>query len=179
MIAGTKAPVTKSMTKSLVYLRPLRVACVRAVGPYETSVPQAWTAMETWLAGQGLLAARGSRYGLLRDNPNNVADAACRYDACVALEPNIDERFARDIDIMTLPGGPYARLRHVGSADALIQSAGNVYSSFTPQAGLQIDERRPLVTIYLGQARDQSALRADVCVPLTSAATRVRLGQAA
>ena len=95
------------MIGGLVYLRPARMVFVRATGPYETSIPHAWEKMFAWLEKSGIDNPVGRGFGLARDNPATVGPQNCRYDACVEVKPQYEERAGRELGLMTLPGGSY------------------------------------------------------------------------
>ena len=163
------------MSSGLVYLRPTRLVYLRLVGPYESTIPEAWSKLYAWYAKCGTGTPAGRAYGLARDNPNRVGAENCRYDACIETSPLIDERALRELGLITLPGGPYARTRHVASYDLLRNSLANLHNGFAAPRDLKVDDRRPVVTIYLDDPRrmDDAKLRADVCVPVSAArATR-------
>ena len=156
------------MKNAVVYLRPWRIAYVRKTGPYESTIPAAWDHMLGWLEKHGLHSPIGRGFGLMRDCPSLVAPDQCRYDACIDLNPFFEERAIRELGVQTLPGGSYVRTRHFGSYDELRPELPRMYETFQTPAGLQIDQRRPLVTIYLDDPRQHGAedLRADICVPV-------------
>jgi AraC family transcriptional regulator len=156
------------MKTGLVYLRPARMTYVRVTGPYDTSIPQAWNEILAWLDKNGMNTPITGGYGLARDNPQRVGPENCRYDACVPVDPAFEERAGRELGLITLPAGPYARLRQASGSDALRSVVANVHSSFVAPAELRLDDRRPVVTIYLSNPRQQEGklLRADVCVPV-------------
>lgn len=162
------------MKSGLVYLRPWRLAYVRQVGPYETTIPAAWDLMLGWLEKKGFTSPMGRGFGLMRDCAKVVGPQKCRYDACVDLDPLFEERAVRELGVLTLPGGSYLRTRTVGSYDDLRKSLSMLHDTFEAPSGLYLDERRPLVTIYLDDPRQFSAndLRSDVCVPVN-----VRMGR--
>lgn len=162
------------MKSGLVYLRPWRLAYVRKTGPYESSIPAAWEHMLGWLDKHGLHSPVGRGYGLLRDCPRVVGAENCRYDACVELNPLFEERAIRELGAQTLPGGSYVRMRRVGSYEALRPELATMHDTFQAPAGLQLDERRPLVTIYLDDPRQfaPDEQRADLCMPVSVRANR-------
>ena len=159
------------MSSGLVYLRPTRLVYLRLTGPYETTVPEAWSKLYAWYAKCGTGAPAGRAYGLARDNPHRVGADNCRYDACIETSPLIDERALRELGLITLPGGPYARSRHVASYDLLRTSLADLRDVYSAPRDLKVDDRRPIVTIYLDDPRrmDDPLVRADVCVPISAA----------
>lgn len=162
------------MTTPLVYLRPARLAFVRVTGPYDQSIPQAWEKMLTWIEKNGFKPQGERGYGLAHDNPMLVDPAQCRFDACVQLSAEFQDRAERELGMKTLPGGPYTRIRKSGGYGRLRQAMTTLYSEPTIPEGLHLDTRRPIVTIYLDDPRRFSPreLRADVCVPVSTGAVR-------
>ena len=102
------------MNSNLVYLRPLRVAYIRSVGPYAQSSAQAWSQMFDWLRDNGLHAFPGCGYGLLLDNQLVTKAGECRYDACVEISYMPESRAEGSLQTRKLPGGAYIRDRHIG-----------------------------------------------------------------
>jgi AraC family transcriptional regulator len=161
----------KTMTSGLVYLRPTRLAFVRVTGPYETSIPEAWNRLLEWTEQNGFSSPVGHGYGLARDNPLRVSADKCRYEACVPVTPLSEDRAMRELGVITLPGGSYTRVRHAGGYGPMRSMIPALYSNFEAPADLKLDDKRPIVTIYLDDPRrfDDSDLRADICVPVTAA----------
>jgi DNA gyrase inhibitor GyrI len=159
------------MKSGLVYLRPARMTYIRVTGPYEKSIPEAWARMLEWVDRHGLSSPIGRGYGLARDNPERVGAQHCRYDACVMVTPLFEERASRELGLITLPAGPYARLRRAGGYDQIPSVVAGLHTGFESPPDLRLDDRRPIVTIYLEDPRrfDPVDLRADVCVPVSAA----------
>lgn len=154
----------------LVYLRPVQVAYFRYQGSYAKSSVDAWAAMFSWLDASGLRAAVGRGYGLQRDNPQEVGLGACRYDACVEVPDGLDPGLLDKVSMQKLPGGAYARTRHVGSYEDVSRVITSMRDGWMSSNQLMIDTRRPIVTIYLVDPKnaDTKQLKADVCLPVTA-----------
>ena len=154
----------------MVYLRPVQVVYFRVTGPYATSSEKAWGEMFGWLDRHGLRQQTGRGYGLQRDNPRQVGHDACRYDACVEVPDSIDVSTLESVLMQKLPGGAYARQRHVGSYDEVRHVIVGLRDHWMSSNNLVVDARRPLVTIYLSNPdiTDKLQLKADVCLPVTA-----------
>lgn len=165
------------MKIGLLYLRPSRLTFVRVTGAYETTIPAAWEKMFAWLEKTGCNSSFGRGYGLARDNPNIVGADKCRYDACIELEPIFEERAIRELGAQTLPGGSYVRERRIGDYQDLCAQVANLHLAFEAPAGLTIDDKRPVVTIYLDDPRRMppAELRSDFCVPVKAKTSRSEL----
>lgn len=159
------------MKSGLVYLRPARLAYVRVTGAYETSIPEAWSRLLEWTEKNGFSSPVGHGYGLARDNPLRVSADKCRYDACVPVTPLSDDRAMRELGVITLPGGSYTRVRHAGGYEPIRSMIAGLYNNFDAPVDLKLDDKRPIITIYLDDPRrfDADDLRADICVPVTAA----------
>ncbi len=165
------------MKSGLLYLRPSRLTFVRLTGPYETTIPAAWDKMFAWLDKVGCNSSFGRGYGLARDNPNTVGADKCRYDACIELEPIFEERAIRELGAQTLPGGSYVRERRIGDYQDLCVQVAKLHAAFEAPTGLMIDDKRPVVTIYLDDPRRMppAELRSDFCVPVKAKTSRTEL----
>ena len=158
------------MNHSMVYLRPFSVVYVRTTGDYASSIPQAWGRLFDWLNNNGLNSPFGRGYGLARDNPAIVGADHCRYDACIEINPFLETRALRDLAVQTLPGGSYVRQRHHGDYDRLKNLMASFHQSFVVPQGLRLDDKRPLVTIFLDdpQRLPPAELRANICAPVAT-----------
>lgn len=156
----------------LVYLRPVPVVYFRAIGPYATTVNAAWSSMFAWLDNFDLRKSAGRGYGLARDNPRVVGHEKCRYDACIEMPADLDPAALEHVLTQRLPGGAYARQRHVGHYENIRNVIVEMRDTWAPTAGLSIDSRRPIVTIYLSDPADvgPAQLKADVCLPVSAGA---------
>lgn len=142
---------------------------MRAHGPYRTASIEAWRAMAEWLARHNLTAQIGCGYGLALDDSQSSQPQSCRYDACVDVPADYAALKNDGIAFQTLPGGAFARIRHVGSYAKVRASLVKVRDVWLPeQPRLQLDRRRPLLVIYLDAPNNDRAakLRCDVCVPV-------------
>jgi AraC family transcriptional regulator len=153
----------------LVYLRPRQVGFIRANGVYQTSSIQAWGAMTDWLERHNLLGQTHCGYGLALDDPREIAPELCRYDACVEVPTEYEALKTDGLAFQTLPGGAFARMRHIGSYARVRSSILKVRDQWLPEQNrLQLDRRRPLLVVYLdapGNTRTMK-LRCDVCIPV-------------
>ena len=153
----------------LVYQRPRSVAFVRAHGAYGMASQRAWDVMLSWINERGLLLQLPYGYGLAYDNPRRTAQGQCPYEACVELPDSYVELPTDGICFQTLPGGAYARTRHVGPYSGLRHSVVRIRDTWlTEQTHLTIDRRRPFMFTYLDApgSCEPEELRTDVCIPV-------------
>ena len=156
------------MNSNLVYLRPLRVAYVRSVGPYAQSSEDAWARLFDWLSSNGLHTFPGCGYGLLLDNELKTGAAKCRYEACIETSSVPENCAEGSLQVRKLPGGAYTRVRHRGHYSAVYDRIRDSRDSWSRDSGLVIDDKRPVVHIFLDDPRrgDPSEWRSDVCYPV-------------
>ncbi len=156
------------MPTGLVYLRPKRVVFYRVYGPYSESAPKAWEFVFDWIARMGIVDEVACGYGLLRDNPAQFACQKRRYDACFELPVSLVGRDIGELRFQELPGGVYARQRHLGPAVGLPDVIRDLRDNWVGNNFLDVDPRRPLIEIGLDHPRVvvPDKLRTDVCVPV-------------
>lgn len=160
------------MSSGFVYLRPLNVATVRAVGPYSVSAAAAWKTMFDWLNESGVINSVGTGYGLLLDDPRRVATQMCRYEACIELADEYRSQIPESFSVRRLPGGAYARQRHVGGTNGLALAISTLRNDWMPTQGLVVDTRRPVIEIYFDNPKfvPVEKQRIDICMPVTASA---------
>jgi AraC family transcriptional regulator len=146
------------------------VAAVRAKGPYSKSAAVAWGEMFQWLHASGLIRQIGTGYGLLLDDPRSVPSASCRYEACVELVEEARSLLPETFAVRRLPGGAYARQRHVGGVIGLSHTISDLRNEWAPSQGVIVDTRRPVIEIYLDNPElvPLERQRVDVCMPVTA-----------
>jgi AraC family transcriptional regulator len=155
------------MSTMFVYLRPKKVAYCRAHGAYAISSVEAWAELFEWLEREGLRNPAGRGFGLMRDDPRIVPPSRCRYDGCIELPPGAEHNLPRQIGIQTLPGGAYARERHVGLS-GLSDTITRLRDEWAPANGLAVDPKRPFMEIFYDDPMVVPAEERmiDVCVPV-------------
>ncbi len=159
-------------TTSFVYLRPQLVWYVRRTGPYNQSARDAWQVLFDWVNANKFRSQISHGFGLLRDNSSIVPPEKCRYEACIEPPTGLAEFDSSVFQIQRLPGGAYARRRHVGSTDSLRDTIAEMRDQWAPSQGLCLDNRRPLVEIYLDDpvSAPGEKRRIDICLPVSPSA---------
>lgn len=161
------------MNISFVYLRPTRLAFVRATGRHSVAAQEAWARIFKWL--DQLPAGRSVNvgYGLNRGNPRLVGREGGIYDACVEIAPEIEDHLPSDFRSQTLPGGPYARYRHIGPHSGLAAALVKMRDEGLTRRNLVICPERPVVEIFLSDPRKvvEELLRTDICLPVRASSS--------
>jgi AraC family transcriptional regulator len=153
---------------SYQYIRPLTVFYARSMGPYGTSVREAWEAMRCWLDKSKERTHVRQGYGLFRDSPLSTAPELLRYDACIQAIPGLDVDVNAGIARQVLAGGAYAVLTHVGSYDATGRVFSHLHRDLVGKHRLRIDGERPFLAVYLNdpQFTPEVHRRTEICVPV-------------
>jgi AraC family transcriptional regulator len=155
---------TMDLTVTVKRLPPLRVACVRHVGPYD-QCEAAWTRL-CGLAGRlGLFGPNTRMIGVGHDDPAITAPEKIRYDACLTVPdgfagtPELPVAVVGDRDYATaVVKGPYTLL---GPAYAWVCGV------WGPQSGREF-AGAPSLEFYLNDPRQTAPeeLLTEIGVPL-------------
>lgn len=162
-------PMTEKPTMnapvSLIDMPPTPIAYYRHTGPYGQPVARFWMErVAPWLEENRLFGR--VRYGIAHDDSSITDPARCRYDACVAAEP--DEVLSGQPMRTTLPGGRYACTRYEGTVDEIDAAWQRVLSGWLSASGLQLDAR-PLLEQYPVDAKfdpKTGVFECNLCVPV-------------
>lgn len=126
-------------------LPDIRVAAVRALGPYAQSAPKAWSEMSSWIAKQNLLSEHTIFMGLRHDS-SAIPPESLRYDAAVSIAEEIDPNGIAVECIV--PGGEFAVFTHQGPYDSINDAWDKLYWEWLPGSG-RVPAMQPNIEIYL------------------------------
>ncbi|MFV0366993.1 MAG: GyrI-like domain-containing protein [Hyphomicrobiaceae bacterium] len=156
---------------SYVYLRPANLICFRAVGAYGTSAPHAWEQMFLWLNERQLRGKVKRGFGLSHFDPRQTSAEKCRYEACIDLPDCLPISAWEHMLPQKLPGGAYARFRHVGSHTKIGEAISEIRNSWIDNKDIILATGRPLVEIYLDDPMfcPPDKRRTDLCLPVAFA----------
>jgi AraC family transcriptional regulator len=168
--ATVREPTAHALSATrLLRLRPMHLATIRHLGPYE-DVPEAlFDRLALWSARCRLPGPR-VWMGMGHDAPSITAPEALRFDACLV----VPGPFASQGEIVhrVFAGGDFALTTHVGPYDTL----GAAYTTIMPR--LLRDRRMvpiglPAVEIYHTSrvAVHAQVNHTDICLPVTVRAT--------
>jgi AraC family transcriptional regulator len=113
--------------------RPIQVAFVRHVGPYEgllepgTPLSLLWEELFDWGHANGLIDAGSLLLGIPQDDPSVTPAEKQRFDVCVQI-PEIREPSGH-IGCQTIPAGLYGVGRHYGGFENLADTYSHVFNS--------------------------------------------------
>jgi len=133
------------MKAEIKRMQPMRVACLRHVGPYNEVGPT-WDRLTMLLGKEGYLAGNPMILGLCHDDPEVTEPSKIRYDACVAVDESFEPM--EGIEVQTIAGGDYAVTVHRGSFDGLGRTYAELYGQWIPRAGREV-RNAPAFEVYL------------------------------
>ncbi len=120
---------TTDSTKVRVgYLKPITVAFIRYIGPYESvggegaSLASIWEELYAWGIARGLVDSKSLLLGIGHDDPDVVPPEKLRFDVCIQIPAPVEP--SGQIGIQTIAPGPYAVARHYGS----FENIGDTYA---------------------------------------------------
>jgi AraC family transcriptional regulator len=157
-------PEDKSMNVTIKHLKPMRVAFMRHVGPYN-EVGKTWECFTMYLGKEGLLGSGSQFIGISHDDPAVTPPDKTRYDACVTVDGMF--RAAGEIGVQVIPGGDYAMLTHFGPYEKLSESYAKLLGQWLPRSGRRL-RATPCFEIYLNTPENTAPedLLTDIHAPL-------------
>lgn len=125
--------------------KPLRVAFVRHIGPYQ-ECGSAWEKLCTFAAQKGLFGPDTLRIGIGHDNPDETPAEKLRYDACLTVNDQLQA--TGEIGVQELAGGEYAVVIHRGSYATLADAYRWMFREWLPKNGRRL-RSAPCFEIYV------------------------------
>ena len=102
---NTNHITTKVMKVITRKIKPMRVAYLRHVGPYEDA-RQTWFDLMARLSADKQIRKRSVYIGIGHDNPSVTPAAELRYDACITVDEEYEPK--KPVELQTIAGGDYA-----------------------------------------------------------------------
>jgi len=154
----------KAMTVTVKRLKPMRVAFMRHIGPYN-EVRETWDRLTMFLGKEGLVGGDAQFIGICHDDPAVTPPDKIRYDACLT----VDERFRPqdEIGVQAIAGGDYAVMTHFGPYEKLSASYAKLLGEWLPRSGCNL-RSTPCFEIYLNspESTEPEDLITDIHAPL-------------
>ncbi|RPE81930.1 AraC family transcriptional regulator [Vulcaniibacterium tengchongense] len=141
---------------------PVAVAALAHRGPYH-AIGAAFGKLGAWAAGRGV--PEGRSFGLYYDDPESVAPAELRAEACVEVAADVP--LDGGVRRLEIAGGRYAVLVHVGPYAELDRPYKWLFGEWLPDSGEEAADA-PVVEEYLNDCRmlPPSQWRTAICLPL-------------
>ena len=93
------------MEVKIAKVKPIRVAFMRHVGPYE-KCGETWGKFCAWAGPRGLLGPQTTVIGISHDDPEVTPPEKIRYDACITVDENFEPE--GEVGVQEIKGGDYA-----------------------------------------------------------------------
>jgi len=142
------------------------VACVRHTGPYP-GIGQAIGEIYAWAGKKGLIQFPKTQcMAVYYDNPEQVAEAELRSDACLTVPEGTPED--GDVKTMKIPGGKFA-VAHVEIDPAEYGEAWDrLVGEWMPAQGVASDTDRLCYEWYLNDPEQHPEKKhiVDICEPI-------------
>ena len=158
-------PQEKNMNVIIKKIKPMRVAFMRHLGPYD-EVGKTWDHLMMVLGKEGLLS--GAQFiGICHDDPAVSPQNKIRYDACVTVDEGFLSR--GEIGVQIVGDGDYAMMTHFGPYEKLGESYSKLLGQWLPRSGRRL-RSTPCFEIYLNSPEntDPQDLVTDIHAPLES-----------
>jgi AraC family transcriptional regulator len=160
---NTNHLTTKFMKVIIRKIKPMRVAFLRHVGPYE-NVNQTWIDLTTRLSEDKQLRKRSVFIGIGHDNPSVTPASELRYDACITVDEEYEPN--KPVEIQTITGGDYAVAKNcpVGKIKDAFQY---LYGKWLGRSSREL-RPSPGFLMFVGgrEAAASGKLRVDIYMPL-------------
>ena len=137
-------PAFEISTTNVVQMRPVQVAFIRHVGPYENVPESLFDELVAWSHQRSILGP-AVWMGIGHDSPGTTAPALLRFDAArVVAQPFVS---TGRIGCQQIPGGSYAVTTHVGPYSTLPEAYGAVFARAMALKGFRLIGL-PTVEVY-------------------------------
>jgi AraC family transcriptional regulator len=152
-------------------LRPIIVAFVRHVGPYDklldkgSSMSVLWEELFTWGNTNGLINADSLLIGIPQDDPSVTPPKKQRFDVCVQI-PEFRNPSGH-IGCQTISAGMFGVGRHFGSFDNLADTYVHIYDSLITTGKYKLRTQTPLEVYSYSQIKGDIRIHfTDVYLPV-------------
>lgn len=145
-------------------LPPLRVACVRHVGPYD-QCETAWAKLFGQAGPLGLFGPQTRFIGLGHDDPASTAPEKIRYDACLTVPDWFSG--TPELPVAVIGDGDYACAVVKGPYSQLAAAYASLCGGWGPDSGREF-AAAPCIEFYLNDPKTTAPgeLLTEICLPL-------------
>jgi AraC family transcriptional regulator len=154
---------TKVMKVIIANIKPMRVAYLRHVGPYEET-SQTWIDLTARLSAEKQVRENSVFIGIGHDNPAMTPAAELRYDACITVDEDYEPK--RPVQLQTIVGGDYAVAKNcpVGEIKDAFQY---LFSKWLARSSRELQPAPSFIDLLNAQdAVAPAKRRVDIYVPL-------------
>ncbi len=163
--AGDHADATVRLQVTVTTLEPFDVVALRTQGAFD-DLDQAFGEIFTWAAEQGWVEQLQQLIGIARTDHRDAPAQECVFDCAMGFG-RTPQALPTPLRALTLGGGTYAVLRHVGSYAGLEAATDALLRDWLPDSGHTLRDAE-LYYHYLDDPEEvpDAILRADICVPV-------------
>lgn len=163
--AGDHADGTVPLQVTVTTLDPFDVVALRTQGAFD-DLDQAFGEIFTWAAEQGWAEQLQQLIGIARTDHRDAPAQECVFDCAMGFG-RTPQALPTPLRALTLGGGTYAVLRHVGSYAGLEAATDALLRDWLPDSGHTLRDAE-LYYHYLDDPEQvpDAILRADICVPV-------------
>jgi AraC family transcriptional regulator len=160
---NTNHITTKFMKVILRKIKPMRVAYLRHIGPYEDTKPT-WFDLVARLSADKQVRKRSVYIGIGHDDPSVTPASELRYDACITVDEAYKPK--KPVKMQTIVGGDYAVAKNC-PVGKIKDAFGYLYGKWLARSSREL---RPVpgfvvfVDAYKGVA--PGTWRVDIYMPL-------------
>jgi AraC family transcriptional regulator len=154
---------TKAMKVITRKIKPMRVAYLRHVGPYEDT-NETWIDLTKRLSTDNQIHKRSMFIGIGHDNPAMIPVAELRYDACITVDGAYEPK--KPVELQTIDGGDYAVVKNC-PVEKIKDAFQHLYGIWLARSSREL-RPAPGFLVFVG-ARDTVAARkqrVDIYMPL-------------
>lgn len=155
----------------LEHVRPLIVAFVRHVGPYDTlldkgsPMSQLWEELFVWGNANQLINADSLLIGIPQDDPSITPPEKQRFDVCVQI-PEFRNPSGH-IGCQTISAGTFGVGRHYGSFDNLADTYMHIYDSLVTAGKCRLRAQTPFEVYSYSRVKGDLRIHfTDVYLPV-------------
>lgn len=155
----------------LEHVRPIIVAFVRHVGPYDkhldqdSPVSQLWDELFEWGNANKLINADSLLIGIPQDDPSITPPEKQRFDVCVQI-PEFRNPSGH-IGCQTISAGMFGVSRHYGSFDNLAEAYMHIYDSLVTTGKYTLRTQTPFEVYGYSQVKGDIRIHfTDVYLPV-------------
>lgn len=162
--ADSKSPASPLLVE-VISLEPFALVATRNVGDF-ADLAVAYEALFGWAAEHGLIERIAGIYGVPRQDRRDTPPAECEFDCALAFEGDAPD--GTGLSPLTLGGGHWARLRHVGSYAGLDSATDALLAEWLPGSSYALRDES-LFHHYLDDPEEtpEAVLRTDIYLPVT------------
>ena len=152
----------------VVSVQPFEVVALRNRGAF-AGLDQAYGELFEWAAGAGLIESIIGLHGVPLGDHREVPQDDLEFECAIRLSGNCEP--VAPLRSITLGGGEYARIHHVGAYEGLEDLLDQVLAEWLPESGFVLRDV-PVHYDFLDDPEQvpEAMLRADLFLPVIAAA---------